>query len=857
MIDKRTIEDVAETLRGVKGRDAGCCLLIGAGCSVKAGIPTAQGFVDRIEEKHPRAYGRAKKKQYPQCMAQLTWDERRTLVAEYVDSAKINWAHVGIACLIKAGYVDRVLTTNFDPLVIRACSLLNEFPAVYDFASSQTYKPNKIVEKAVVHLHGQRSGFVQLSTKPECDAHAKRMKPVFDDSGSGRSWIVVGYSGESDPVFDQLASVERFDGGLYWVGYEDNDPALHIRKKLLNTEKDAFLVTGHDSDSFFVRLAQELDVFPPSLVALPFTHLADILDTLAPFSLPDQKSDLDVTANARGWIEKATKQFEKSGIASEETQGFEDKPAAIDDLESELTELMMSGDYQAVLERAKTAKEEILTDSNVSELVSWANIMLGNLDSEAANFADAYEKYAAALDIKPDTHEALYNWGIALSNQAETKSGEDADILFTEAYKKYEAALNIKPDKHEAFSNWGAALSHQAETKSGEEAENLFAEAYVKYGAALDIKPDNHEALNNWGTALAAQARIESGETATRLFAEAGEKYKAALDIKPTMHEVLSNWGVALETQARIESGETATRLFAEAGEKFKAALDIKPDMHTALSNWGLALASQGRIESGEAATRLFAEADEKFKAALDIKPGNHEALSGWGAALGAQVKIEDGEAATRLIAEAVEKFKAVLDIKPDNHEAYSNWGVALVAQAKIESGDAAERLFAEAYEKFAAALDIKPDNHEAFRNWGVALATQAKSESGEAAARLYTEADEKYTAALEVKPDKHEALNNWGTALMDRAKGESGEAKARMYAEAGDKFAAVQKLIPGKSSYNLACLNALQGDEKACQTFLRDSRDKGFLPELEHIAGDSDLDSVRHTDWFKEFVSD
>jgi len=45
--------------------------------------------------------------------------------------------------------------------------------------------------------------------------------------------------------------------------------------------------------------------------------------------------------------------------------------------------------------------------------------------------------HAAALAIKPDKHEALYNWGYALSAQAETKTGEEADRLFAQAGEKY------------------------------------------------------------------------------------------------------------------------------------------------------------------------------------------------------------------------------------------------------------------------------------------------------------------------------------------------------------------------------------------------------------------------------------
>src|ERR1700674_2485407 len=112
----RSIEEVAETLKNAKARGKGCTLLIGAGCSVKAGIPIAAGFVQIIQERYPRAYQRSGSKTYPSCMSELLLSERRDLIAEYVDRAKINWAHLCIALLVQAGFVDRVLTTNFDLL---------------------------------------------------------------------------------------------------------------------------------------------------------------------------------------------------------------------------------------------------------------------------------------------------------------------------------------------------------------------------------------------------------------------------------------------------------------------------------------------------------------------------------------------------------------------------------------------------------------------------------------------------------------------------------------------------------------------------------------------------------------------
>ncbi len=98
-----------------------------------------------------------------------------------------------------------MLSTNFDLLVVRACALLNEFPAIYDFAASQLFKAPDIPRKAVIYLHGQYTGFVLINTEEDFDRHTHLLEPVFEDAGRGRVWMVVGYSGENDPVFNHLA----------------------------------------------------------------------------------------------------------------------------------------------------------------------------------------------------------------------------------------------------------------------------------------------------------------------------------------------------------------------------------------------------------------------------------------------------------------------------------------------------------------------------------------------------------------------------------------------------------------------------------------------------------------------------
>lgn len=536
----RTIDNVVATLKSVQRRGKGCAVLIGAGCSVKAGVPLAREFVKIIERDHPWEYSRAGEKTYPKCMAELSFDERRDLIAQHVDQAKINWAHLAIAQLMQGGYIDRVLTTNFDPLAVRACALLNEFPAVYDFAASDAFRPEDIPDKAVFYLHGQRSGFVLLNTEEECRRQAERVCPVFDDAGRARVWIVVGYSGENDPVFEILAQVPRFNNRLYWVGYKDDEPAAHVRERLLVPGKDAYFVKGYDADDFFVTLAQRLNCFPPTFITDPFAHLNAVLEMTTPYTLPGQDTDVDVAEPLRRRIRAAIER-EQGLVRSVEQELSPAETAAPPSASQDAQRLLMAGDYEAV-------------------------VALRPGDGQAI-----------PLDLVDPLSSAYFAQGNALSKQAMRTAGAAADELFGQAFQKYEAALQVKPDMHDALNNWGAALYDQALTKQGEEADRLFVLAGEKYRAALQIMPNKHEVFNNWGSALSDQALTKQGEEADRLFALAGEKYGAALQIMPDKYQALSNWALTLMDQADTKTGAEAARLFAEAAGKLLSAESIWP----------------------------------------------------------------------------------------------------------------------------------------------------------------------------------------------------------------------------------------------------------------------------------------
>lgn len=436
-LETRSLGEIVDTLRDAKKNGRGCTLLIGAGCSVAAEIPTADEFVKHIKRSYPHMYRHANPKTYANCMAQLSPMQQRTMIRKYVDAAKINWAHVCIAQLVKADYVDRILTTNFDPLIVRACALFGEFPAVYDFAASQNFKPAELPRHAVFYLHGQQNGFVHLNTEEQFRKHFKLIGPVFEEAGQGRTWVVVGYSGSNDPVFKQLTCVKQFDNNLYWVGFENRRPAPHVCQELLQDDNRAYYVPGYDADSFFISLAQQLRCFPPDLLEKPFEYLDGILKTLTPFPPPRGMGDYDVTERTRELIRSAIAKLDGNS------------------LEQKAQQLLLMGDYDAVLRRRHLYEAD--GSPALRQTVAWAYVMRGltardlaaRAEDDAARkrlFQRTYKQYARALEVDPTFAPALNNWGSALFYEADLRPKRREELLDL-AREKYEQAAAIDPGR--------------------------------------------------------------------------------------------------------------------------------------------------------------------------------------------------------------------------------------------------------------------------------------------------------------------------------------------------------------------------------------------------------------------------
>ncbi|MEN9868653.1 MAG: hypothetical protein RL748_4243 [Pseudomonadota bacterium] len=647
---QREVEDVAEAISNARG---GCVFLIGAGCSLSAGIPLAGHFIAEIEKSFPSAFRRASdQKNYNSVMSQLTTSQRTDLLNRYIEKARINWAHLALAQMFHKQKIDRILTVNFDPLIMRACALVGDFPAIYDLATASNFNENRIAPRSVFYLNGQHTGFTTLNAKEELEQHRTRLRQIIDNTGSRRIWVVVGYSGAADPLLDILADPAiRFDSGLFWIGRSEN-PSDTLRSTLLeHPNKEAFYIGQQDADKFMTDLAQRLDCFPPDLLARPFDHIEGIIKNID-FSTGDMPGEALKNKLARQ-------------IALAKLHDAQDMPTPDFDWISALLE----GRNQDVVNwyqqlAANAATNAVQIEPEQKQAAAWAHIQIGKgynsagltllahsdeaqaLARARARWQLAAEHFEAAQQIQPNQAAALVEWAWALSVEARALAATDltsARAYWHMAGEKCQQALQVQPDMPGALNNWGLALAKEADALAGSDldiARNNWQQARDKFGAALTLKADMFEAANNLGVCFNSEADALAEinlPLARRCWQLAYAQFELALSIKPGMHEALNNWGVALSSAADALADsdiDAASQNWQLASEKYRAALAIKPDLAGTLANLARTLLKQyphmddGAAGSGQPASsqqplpQLLNEARELSERAEKLCPG-------------------------------------------------------------------------------------------------------------------------------------------------------------------------------------------------------------------------------------------
>jgi tetratricopeptide (TPR) repeat protein/NAD-dependent SIR2 family protein deacetylase len=763
-------------------------VLLGSGISVSGGIPSSEGIISKIRTDFSSVCARTHPVTYEDHLAVLTAAQRQTLIKNLVSGARLNQAHLYFATLAKAGYVDKIITTNFDTLLHKALALENVYPNIFDFTASQSADSADFSNISLFHMHGQKDGMLNLQDEDSYDQYIFKMKRFFGDSLEKQTVIVVGYSGSDDPVFHYLSDLKGFENRLYWVGHNQAEPEEHVVRGILQkTRKQACFIKGYDADTFFVELSSLLGLEAPRILSNPMGLVKEVLGHIAQSSAQIVTPPAAKTTIPAAPIPDFVPVFIPEPVAFEPTPVIE--PVQLEEIQevqpvieleaAQLPNLTDEIEESPVIEEESPAIEqeiapELIALSSAEEPQAEIEIVSTPIMAEISNPQDEIEAWLEA----PVAEEEVAVKPVKSHKNNLQKAEEDELVQLAREtwsnhiYDNYQrltkqVANTESEEARKYFSfflfNWGAELEKKADQAAEEEAETLYNDAFKKYEEAIQIKPDLREAYNNWGVCLRNLAKTRTGAEADLLYQEAFQKFEEAILINPEEHEPYNNWAIGLANLAETKNDVEAEKLYAQAFEKYQEALVNKPDLVEVYNNWGVCLKNLATLKKEDSAESLYREAFGKFKQATRIKPSYSTAWVNWGVALRQLARMQKSSEAISLYQEAIEKYAEALENDPNAAHALNNWGVDLGNLAMLKGIDEATQLLETAFHKYELALQINPDLYEAYNNWGIDLWNLGNLKSGPAAEELYAEAFRKFDLANSIQPRCAEIYTNKG----------------------------------------------------------------------------------------------
>lgn len=307
--------DSGEGSDGGRGRTI---FLVGAGCSVSAGIPAAPGVARHCAVKLAKVFSNDGF-DGDDADAALAWlkkdkrlgdfngvfprpdgshwadlysyffeshfkspNQQRDVINEIIDAAAngLNWAHACLGELVHLRYVHTVLTTNFDQLILQGIIRTGELPVTADGLEALNRITAKPRRPQVVHLHGSmhtynlRNSRESLAETSQNTGAATMIMSLLQQCDQ---LVVIGYGGGEEGIMALLKDATKLLPQLvvYWVTYEKGLDSLSTNARELLSGENKFVIWGGAADKFFGDLMEALKLGEPRWVADPMAVLKE------------------------------------------------------------------------------------------------------------------------------------------------------------------------------------------------------------------------------------------------------------------------------------------------------------------------------------------------------------------------------------------------------------------------------------------------------------------------------------------------------------------------------------------------------------------------------------------------------
>lgn len=410
-----------------------------------------------------------------------------------------------------------------------------------------------------------------------------------------------------------------------------------------------------------------------------------------------------------------------------------------------------------------------------------------------------------------------------------------------QAHSAYAKASELRQDHFDLWMSWGNLFLASGRTKG--EIKHLQMSA-MKYSKALKVCPDHPEALSRWGEAL-----IILGSFTSRLdhLKDAEKKIVSALKVARESANIWYRYGFCLYAQGQYFED---TDFYLMAIEKFKHALTLESNHFFSLNGMGLTQFALGDVHED---VTLLENASSHFERASQIRKNHPELWNNWGMVL---MRLADLLDSKEYILDAIKKYETALKIYEDSTPSTQllyNYACALDFLGSFNED-------ADAYEKSAKILEMvlrkDPTYTPVYYNLSLVYAHLGELLDD---VDYYHKANENFHKAISEDPEDEMVWNAWGVTLTQYAKLIYEPLKISLYeqvvSDAEKKLRQALALGSLDALYNLACLHTLTGNMEEAMHTLKLAHQKEALPSLEQLLYDDNLESLRATEAFQNFI--
>ena len=276
-----TIDPIVPLAFSIHAAPKRYALLLGSGLSTGAGIPTGWqitlDLVNRLAAvsgetpgDDPEAWYRdryGEPPSYSRLLDELAKgpDDRQSILRSYIEprdedaesgDKQPTAAHNAIASLVRDGFINVIITTNFDRLLERALSDAGVEPVVLSTSNQvQGALPPHHTQCTVLKLHGDYLNSPIRNTEDELAQYEEPVDKFLDRIIDDYGLIICGWSGEWDSALREAifrAPSRRFT--TYWTSIDEpSDKATDLIR-----HRGATRITINDADTFFRMLADRV-----------------------------------------------------------------------------------------------------------------------------------------------------------------------------------------------------------------------------------------------------------------------------------------------------------------------------------------------------------------------------------------------------------------------------------------------------------------------------------------------------------------------------------------------------------------------------------------------------------------------